>query len=325
MFIYAGDKNIRYTGRWKEQEHRAVSTAQGSYLEFMTDASEFVLHFDTTEVGYPHPHLYVIFDDTYKVETPIDRYMRFEFADGKPHHVKIISKGAMEMQSRWSWRLESAFILVGIEIDRELLPLPEDNRKTIEFVGDSITEGVVIDENRRFHSDDQKDRPLQDDATATYAYLTAQNLNLRPYIMGYGAVGVTHGGCGWVPKVAEAYPFNFSGAPVTYKSPDFIVFNHGTNDRFAEPELFEKEYIGALDVIREKNPTSKLIALTPFCGVFDEAIEKIIKEYNEKNNTDIFYIGTKGWISPEPIHPDRTGHKTVAEKLSAILKERFGL
>jgi putative glutamine amidotransferase len=37
----------------------------------------------------------------------------------------------------------------------------------------------------------QEQRPFHDDVTATYAYLAAEALGLEPYIMGYGAVGVT--------------------------------------------------------------------------------------------------------------------------------------
>ena len=70
--------------------------------------------------------------------------------------------------------------------------LPADERKTIEFVGDSITEGVLIDvdfydkDSDFISSQDQNNRCYQDDVCATYAWQTAEALNLRPIFMGYG-------------------------------------------------------------------------------------------------------------------------------------------
>lgn len=46
----------------------------------------------------------------------------------------------------------------------------------IEFVGDSITEGVLIDAECTIFTNDQLNRPFEDDVTATYAWLTAEAL-----------------------------------------------------------------------------------------------------------------------------------------------------
>jgi len=89
------------------------------------------------------------------------------------------------------------------------------------FVGDSITEGVLIDESYRKTESDQLNRVYQGDVIATYTYLTAQNLNHEPIFMGYGAVGITHGDCGSVQKVADAYPYCYCGAPIAHDSADY--------------------------------------------------------------------------------------------------------
>ena len=68
----------------------------------------------------------------------------------------------------------------------DIQPTAEKELK-IEFIGDSITEGILIDPDQ--HYDDAApsvdDRALQDDSTASYAWLTAQALGMRPVIMGY--------------------------------------------------------------------------------------------------------------------------------------------
>ena len=40
---------------------------------------------------------------------------------------------------------------------------------------------------------------------------------------------------------------------------------------------------------------------------------------------DIFFVDSTGWISPEPLHPLRDGHKTVAANLIPLLKEKYNL
>ena len=52
----------------------------------------------------------------------------------------------------------------------------------------------------------------------------------------------------------------------------------------------------------------------------------MVQMYNQANGTDILYVNSKGWIPEEqPLHPWRSGHQIVADKLSAILKEQFDL
>ena len=142
------------------------------------------------------------------------------------------------MQPRWFQPLVGRTALLGIEVEERGV-LPADDRKIVEFVGDSITEGVLIDADyaeKPAYTWDQHNRVYQDDVTATYGWLTAEALNLRPVMMGYGAVGATRGGCGGVVKAASAYPFVYDGVPYAGEAPDYIVINHGANDRGAGAE-----------------------------------------------------------------------------------------
>jgi hypothetical protein len=106
-----------------------------------------------------------------------------------------------------------------------------------------------------------------------------------------------------------------------------VVLNHGTNDPRANVPNFLEKYELMLDIIREHNPNAIVVSLSPFSGKFHEELGILVKEYNQKNGCNVYYIDTFGWISPEPIHPLRDGHKTVAENLVPILdkiiKENF--
>lgn len=169
---------------------------------------------------------------------------------------------------------------------------------------------------------------MQDDVCATYAYLTAMKLGLEPLMMGYGAVGVTRGGCGGVPKVAESYPYCYEGAPVDYREygigkadPELIVINHGANDGGAKDEDYLAGYAEFLDLVRKMHPTSVVVILAPFCGRFDNQLSAFVPEYNKKTGADIKFVATAGWIPAEPLHPLRGGHEIIAEKLTAELSK----
>lgn len=116
-------------------------------------------------------------------------------------------------------------------------PIMGSNLLIIAALGDSITEGVMIDDETGKGIEWLR-RPYQDNSTATYAWLTAEYLGLKPIIMGYGGVGVTKEGCSCVPRAQDAYPFCYHNAPISYANPNYIVINHGTNDRGKDSAVF---------------------------------------------------------------------------------------
>ena len=169
---------------------------------------------------------------------------------------------------------------------------------------------------------DQNNRVYQDDACATYAWLIAEMLNMRPIIMGYGAVGVTRAGMGLVPPADIAYPQNFDGSPITHAGqPSVIVINHGANDRGNGLVKYLEKYAVLLDVVRQMNPNATVVALSAFCGAFHAELGEMIAAYNEKNGCQVHFVDTNGWIPVEPLHPLRDGHRTVAENFVAAMKD----
>lgn len=322
MLLSPDSPLIRYTGRWKIGSAEAVSTANGSYAEFAFSGECAVIEFGIDHCTAPFPRVYISVDNGANVEVPLDKFIRISAEDGE-HFVCMILKGSVELQNRWLHPLESAVSVRSLEADA-FLTLPDDNRKTIEFLGDSITEGISIDVERRFvHYGGSRDMVFWDDATAGYAWLTAKLLDFRPILMGYGCLGTTQGGAGNLPDAVEAYPYSSDGQPIESANADYIVINHGTNDRRAGRETFFRQYRRLLDVVRERNPRAKIISLTPFCGAWAEEIHEIVETFNRETGGDVHYIDSTGWIPPEPLHPTREGHKTVARKLSAKLKEKY--
>lgn len=320
MIIKHDDNQIRYTGRWNIDTNASVSTANGSYFEFMYEGECAVIEFDISENQIPYPHIYINVDDGANIEVTLDKFIRISAESGK-HKVCVTMKSSMETQNRWISPIEAKVSLVSIEAEG-FCPLPEDTRPVIEFIGDSITEGISID-TKYSNYQDSRDMVYWDDSTAGYAYLTAKSLNFRPVVMGYGCLGTTKGGAGNVPPAEESYPYYSDGFPMESQNADIIVINHGTNDRKNDKDLFKKKYFEFLCLVRKRNPHSKIIALTPFSGCLAEEIKMVTDTYNSKNSDNVFYIKTTGWINPEPLHPDRKGHKTVSKNLVKIIREQL--
>lgn len=325
MFLDIKSEAIRISGRWDTEGDCATTTAPGGMIEVAFKGKAAVLRFNTDMNMYPYPHLWIQVDDGARVETTVDRVIRVEAPNDGNHVIKVVYKSAVEIQHRWYQPLIGKICFLGAEVYGEAGVLPEDNRKIIEFIGDSITEGVLIDAFYRFESNDQFNRPVQDDSTATYAYLTALKLGMKPIIMGYGAVGVTKSGCGSVPRAADAYPYNYESSEAVVQDSSIIVINHGANDQWNTEEAYISGYRELLEVVRKKNPESKIVVLSAFCGVYPEALKKMVEAYNSENNDDIRFIDTKGWIPKEPLHPLRDGHEIIADRLTAELKEMFNI
>lgn len=320
MFFKADNEAIRYTGRWGKVGENFVTTAPGGMIEIAYGGMAAVLHFDTDFCSHPFPHIWISVDNGVKIEVPLDRVIRVEAPENGAHLIKIVFKGAVEQHHRWNFPLMGKLALKGFDADAVSV-LPEDNRKIIEFIGDSITEGVLIDSFYNFEKNDQYNRPNQDDSTATYAYLTAEALGMKPVIMGYGATGVCGGGCGSVPRAAEAYPYNFAGSPYKPQGSEIIVINHGANDRWASDELYSEKYEEFLKIVREINPNSKIVVLSAFCGSHPEALKATVEKFNGENGDKVYFIDSAGWIPKEPLHPLRDGHKIVAEHLTDELRK----
>lgn len=321
--------SFRLTGRWDvSSPASATATATGSYFEFAFKGDIATILFDTATNGTPRLHLWVEIDGGDRVEAPLDTYLRVAPKTAGVHVCRVIYKGGTESDSRWFAPLHGKVSVCGVFAE-QAAELPADRRPIIEFVGDSITEGVLVDADYGHgalpvYDVDILNRCYQDDVCGTYAWLTAEALNLRPVFMGYGAVGVTRSGQGRVINAVDAYPFNFDGSPVTRPLPDYILINHGANDRPKPAETYLDRYGALLQVIRAMNPTAKIISLSAFCGAFHEELGAFIARYNAEHGDDVLFIDSNGWVPLNPLHPLRGGHKTIAAHLSALLAPVVG-
>ena len=324
MFFHVSRPSVRTMGRWAPFRYGMATTAPGSAIELAFTGSVATLYFDIENLTLPYPHLWICLDGGALFEVPVERYLRVQAPSNGEHFLKIVYKGARETANRWHHPLQGYVLFTGFEADGEGTLL-EDTRKTIELVGDSITEGVLIDPQYAPNGEnDQYNRPYQDDALATYGALLAKELDLIPLFCAYGAVGVTKGGCGGVPCAPALYDYCFEGARVGYAPADYVLINHGTNDQH-NPHLFNEGYTALLDRVFARNPKAKVVVLVPFCGAFKRELEALIPTYCAQKKKTILLIDTTGWLPPDPLHPLRDGHIIASKKIAEIMRAHFDL
>ena len=138
-------------------------------------------------------------------------------------------------------------------------------------------------------------------------------------------MGTTKSGCGRVPAAPLAYPYNYENSPITHKPSDFVVINHGANDRNAPVERYREGYEQLLDEVIKYNPNAKVVALSAFCGGHRDLFAEMIPAYNAAHGTNVLFVNGADWIPVAPLHPLRDGHKIIASQLAPILKELFEL
>ena len=311
------DASISYTGRFSLYEGAMTTTTSGSQIKIAFKGDTIRLLFDVKTNERTMPHLWLVLDGGAKVEMPVDAFLRLETTPGN-HILEVIFKGSVETQSRFFHPLVSKVSFLGYDLAEPGM-LPEDNRKIIEFVGDSITEGVLIDADTGEYGNTACQSHATD-ATATYGWVAAEILGLRHCHMGYGRVGVTIEGNGGVPLVQEAYPWCFQDAPVSYH-PDYVVINLGTNDRGASAEAFSAGYRKLLEVIRGCHPNAKIFSMCPFVQPHAETLRQVVADFNRENGEEVVFIETEGWVPLEPIHPLRGPHRRAGELLARELRK----
>lgn len=315
MFIPYSDPAVRLTGRFYKENNAVSTTACGSHIEAAVYGDWTILYFDMTDLTPSFPQIYIQIDDGELVGSSVGSRIYLRMKEKKEHIIKIIFKGACEKQNRWYAPVQAKISFEGLEADAAGT-LPADNRKTITFIGDSITEGILIHPEQTPFKDNLRDRVYQDDVTRTYAWIIAKHFNLRPAFCAYGAVGMTKSGSGEVPKFNESYPWCVEGKEfVDPYQPDYIMINHGCNDRGHTAEEYIEEYEKCLDMLRKRYPAAKIIMLSAFIGAHAVELKEFHKAYNEKNGTDIVFIDSTGWVPEKPTHPLVAGHETIAHHL----------
>jgi lysophospholipase L1-like esterase len=336
--ISASDAHLQYWGRWdlrNTAESGAVTVNTGSTLILAFRGIGATLHFATNHYPQQLPTLWLQVDDQeWRVVNPAaDLPVSRQALPEADHIVRVVVKGFREWERRWDPPLESSVVFRGLSLDpgASLLEPPPRPARLIEYVGDSITEGVLVltpgDEARR-----QRERwPQYSDGRRTWAYQSALALGAEPRIAGFGRLGLTIHGNGGVPAGTYSFPFIYGGVPVDKsKLPDAVVVNMGTNDRRAPADVFEPLYRQYIETIRREYAGTVIFCIQPFAGSHGEEIERVVEALRRAGDSAVHYVPTSGWIdtqahTTDTLHLNLEGNRVAAERLVPILKRGLGL
>jgi len=315
-------KAYRFFGRWDlRAAGRAVTVNSGSYVLARFTGAGLSAQFDVSLNRPPFPTLTWRVDDGAWQEAEVAATVKLAagLAAG-PHTVLLMARGLDEHQSRWRPPLTASITFLGLEpVDggqlEPALPAWDHPALKMEFLGDSITEGVLV----------QAPRPGRDswawrtDARQAYAGQTALALGAAWRQVGFGATGLAHGGSGGAPGALESFNFFYAGCPRDDWQPDVVVVNQGTNDGGMPGDKYQPLYVKYLALIRAAYPRAQIAALRPFCGAEAASIQAAVAARRAAGDQRVHYIDTTGWYQGD-IHPNAAASAPLAAKLVAALK-----
>lgn len=226
-----------------------------------------------------------------------------------------------------------------IVLSGELRETPADGELFIEFIGDSITCGYA---NLGINKTDDVVGAETTEATATYAYLTAQALGADHSMVSVSGIGIYKGFTDF--NMPEIYPYICYRRDQSVKDfqptrkPNVVVINLGTNDegRIGSNTAEFKAHVETLiGLVRETYGEDTPIV---FCynsmkrgKIAPNLIQEVInakggaeaKLYSVVMTTDISSItpNTHTHNGAPGNHPNAEQHQKQADTLTAFLKE----
>lgn len=239
---------------------------------------------------------------------------------------------------------------IDVVCEGDIMPTPEKELK-LEFIGDSITCGYgVDDENRNNHFS-----TATEDATKTYAYKTAMQLDADYSMVCYSGHGIISGYSGdgnqvTTQLVPELYTtsarssgkfgdFSISDVEWDFSRfvPDAVVINLGTNDDSYVGTNKDRRadyiagYVEFLKQVREKNPDAHIVCTLGIMGDrLYSAIEEAVTEYQSQTGDEkvsAFHFapqdGSTGYAADW--HPTEATNELAAEAMVAELKKILSL
>jgi lysophospholipase L1-like esterase len=315
----------QYYGRWDlTHQGKAITVNSGSHITAGFMGSGISAKFDVSGNSKTNmPTVAIKIDDGEVVEKEISATL--ELATGLPvamHNVTLFVRGMNEGDERWTPPLVSSTVFQGFTVTGgNIVQTPRPERQKIEFLGDSITEGVNL---HSMGPQGQTSANWRTDGPRGYAALTALKLKAEWRQVGFGRQGLTIVGNGGVPKAQDAFNWFYSGVPRDAWQPDTVVINQGTNDGGASAQTFAPLYASFLGLIRTAYPNAKIVAVRPFVGAFGTEIAAQVASRKAGGDAKVYYVDTAGWTAPadftDGVHPNQAGSVKIADKLTAALQ-----
>jgi hypothetical protein len=238
------------------------------------------------------------------------------------HDVVFMARGMEELFNRWNPPVVASLNFRGFDVlGGALIPTARPARYKIEFIGDSLTEGVrIVPENAGGD-------PGHTDGHLAYPCQTALALGAEWRQVGFGHQGILQAGHGNVPVAADSFAWVYATVPRDAWVADMVVLNQGTNDRDASSTAFRPEFARYLGIIRAGYPQAKIAVLRTFGGYREADIAAEVAARVAAGDSNMFYVDTTGWLTiadyTEGLHPNLQGTAKITALLVPELRKHM--
>lgn len=221
--------------------------------------------------------------------------------------------------------------ITGLRFDSGASLKKVPKKKTIEFIGDSITAGWIGSGYINWLS-------------KCYTWQTAQKLGFGFNVVARGGIGLLVKGTDALnmsDRYFRAIPYSETiGKNETYPmydtsryTPDYIVVNLGTNDRSYSSSQVQAAYTNFLTALRSSYPGATIFALRPLGGrditggdgYFKKEIISAVNARRKAGDKNVVFMDTTGWVEvsdfADQLHFNYEGNEHIAEKLAAAIAE----
>lgn len=229
------------------------------------------------------------------------------------------------------------FILDG---GKELVEPDEDNKRKIEFVGDSYFTGFGADGT----SSDCIFSRETENSYLSFGPQLARKLNADYSIIAISGSGITknYGDSLRTSEYPLPYYYNRTCMNDTLLwnfsrwQPDVVVVRIGRNDYWQKPhpkrEIFRNAYLKFIKEIRKHYPGAHIFALCfpfrkdPHCDYMNSAVNELRDKKGDKKihfvKMDVKFNSGRDFGCEK--HPNRFGHKKIVDYLEPIIRKEMG-
>lgn len=309
---------IYYYGRIKKEKEKVILGWPGSSIYFKFHGNECKLQFQDKGNNY----LKIKIDDQNWITRRPKREINLTplLSQDKTHKVFIIKKTEGWMGDVW-------FDGCHLGLSGKLLKLKQPSRR-IEFIGDSITAGIIggFPMKNKFS-----------DSQLTYTFQVAQKLNAEFRLIAWSGMGLVRNSNDPKEKsditmqqyFLRAMPLSSSPWDFSSWQPQVVVITLGHNDLLkpkVPDEIFSQNYEIFLKKIMKYYPQTDIFACETFYGFYGEALKKLINKLSAEGTKKLHYLDTSDWLDPGDIingHPTENGHKKIATNLLFQIKKQM--
>jgi lysophospholipase L1-like esterase len=332
------NRHIRYTGRIDlSNPLRPRLSGAGSYFRVRFRGSQCDLTLENQDLYGNHNYMVIVIDDEYRGRMKVRRNKtRYTIATNleDTHHTLLVCK-ATEAQVGY-------VDFLGISCG-EILPIPDQRTRKIEFIGNSITCGYGLDT-----SDIPCDSAQwfdQHNAYLAFGPIVARALDADWLLSSVSGIGIIRNWNSPGPTMPDVYWNMYLNTDSTVAwdgqsfVPDLISICLGTNDfsdgdstyerAVLDSTKFVKGYIRFIRDIRHRHPKSRICLLTsPMLlgdkvsrlGNYVRSVMQQVRLLDNDNHIHMFAFSTS-YTNGCSYHPGKEDHRMMAEELLPFYKK----